>query len=71
MEVKESQWGLGLYLLEPAEKDDYIIGKSQTNDAFYLPNKKPEYVGELIFEPSVDTRWYVALRALGKFSHTC
>ncbi|KAK0459931.1 hypothetical protein IW261DRAFT_344187 [Armillaria novae-zelandiae] len=40
VEVKESQWGLGLYLLEPAEKDDYII----------------EYVGELIFEPSVDTR---------------
>ncbi|PBK68788.1 SET domain-containing protein [Armillaria solidipes] len=40
VEVKESQWGLGLYLLEPALKDDYII----------------EYVGELIFEPSVDTR---------------
>ncbi|KAG7448795.1 SET domain-containing protein [Guyanagaster necrorhizus] len=40
VEVKESQWGLGLYLLEPAERDDFII----------------EYVGELIFEPSVDTR---------------
>ncbi|KAK0220421.1 hypothetical protein IW262DRAFT_1494501 [Armillaria fumosa] len=56
VEVKESQWGLGLYLLEPAEKDDYIIGKSLTNGAFDRPNKKPEYVGELIFEPSVDTR---------------
>ncbi len=48
--------GAGSLSFRARREDDYIIGKSQTNDAFYLPNKKPEYVGELIFEPSVDTR---------------
>ncbi|KAG0705966.1 hypothetical protein DFH29DRAFT_799275 [Suillus ampliporus] len=44
LEVKESPWGLGVFLLEPAKQGDLIV----------------EYVGELIYEMTFDSRGEVA-----------
>ncbi|KIJ93295.1 hypothetical protein K443DRAFT_403059 [Laccaria amethystina LaAM-08-1] len=43
-EVRQSQWGLGLFLVEPAEKNDLIA----------------EYIGELILDPTRESREIVA-----------
>ncbi|KAF9460279.1 hypothetical protein BDZ94DRAFT_1324210 [Collybia nuda] len=42
--VRMSQWGLGLFLVEPAEEEDLLI----------------EYTGELIYEPTTLCRDYVS-----------
>ncbi|OAX43422.1 SET domain-containing protein [Rhizopogon vinicolor AM-OR11-026] len=44
LEVKKSKWGLGAFLLEPAKQGDLIM----------------EYVGELIYEETFDSRGEVA-----------
>ncbi|KAJ8596825.1 SET domain-containing protein [Rhizopogon salebrosus TDB-379] len=44
LQVKKSQWGLGTFLLEPAKQGDLIV----------------EYVGELIYEETFDSRGEVA-----------
>lgn len=40
LEVKESRWGAGVFLLEPAKQGELIV----------------EYVGELIYEMTFDSR---------------
>ncbi|KAG2158318.1 uncharacterized protein EDB93DRAFT_1296019, partial [Suillus bovinus] len=44
LEVKESRWGVGVFLLEPAKQGELIV----------------EYVGELIYEMTFDSRGEVA-----------
>lgn len=44
LEIKKSRWGLGAFLVEPAQAGDLIV----------------EYVGELIYEPTFDSRGEVA-----------
>lgn len=44
LEVKESRWGAGVFLLEPAKQGELIV----------------EYVGELIYEMTFDSRGEVA-----------
>ncbi|VDB87787.1 unnamed protein product [Peniophora sp. CBMAI 1063] len=44
LEVRQATWGYGAFLLEPAKKGELVI----------------EYVGEIIAQPTVDSREYVA-----------
>ncbi|KAF8886794.1 hypothetical protein BD779DRAFT_1529722 [Infundibulicybe gibba] len=44
MEVRQSKWGLGVFMCEAAKKHDLII----------------EYIGELMYDASIDTRDLVA-----------
>jgi hypothetical protein len=61
-EIKSSQWGLGMYITEPAEQDDLISGMSLFLDfsLIAVSLRWIEYIGELILEETVESREYVA-----------
>jgi histone-lysine N-methyltransferase EZH2 len=63
LEVKESRWGLGTFLTQDVKAGDLIAG------ALYVPallspltpRPDPEYTGELIYEPTTESREWVLL----------
>jgi hypothetical protein len=56
-ELRKTKWGLGFFLLESAKAGDLIIGMPfsgsvcKSNSPF-----KIEYVGDMIYEPTIDSR---------------
>lgn len=71
-ETKSGSWGLGLFLLEPAEPGELITG-TYNHNASLLPHYrlKPlfqEYLGELIYELTTESREQVFMISLtGEF----
>jgi hypothetical protein len=54
-----SRWGLGLFLAEPVEEEDLIIGNMSRFSIpfkFRVENCEIEYTGELIYEPTTMCR---------------
>jgi len=59
--VYRSKWGLGYYLTESARKGDFIIGTTCPISPLHRRkfNIPPEYVGDIIYDPTVRSREYV------------
>ncbi|KAF9244981.1 SET domain-containing protein [Melanogaster broomeanus] len=53
LEVKKSSWGLGAFLVEPVKAGDLISSS-------FTPTIDAEYNGELIYEPTVESRGELA-----------
>lgn len=55
--VAPACWGMGLFMAETADADELIIGAGHhCLDSFCPSFAAPEYIGELIYDPTTDSR---------------
>ncbi|KAJ7125141.1 hypothetical protein C8R44DRAFT_782419 [Mycena epipterygia] len=61
--VAPARWGMGLFMAETADADELIIGVEHPCLDFYfsVPHSGLEYIGELIYDPTTDSREPIAV----------